>query len=312
MTFGLIQSKLPTQALSVMLLLVAVSMYITPANVSAGITKRVFLTSGSSWTVPADWSSANNTIEAIGGGGTGDEGNFNGFGGGGGAYAAISNLSLTPSASVSYRVGNTGGTIDTIFNTTATACEGSPTASVCAESGGMASGADATGGTTANSIGTTKYAGGDGGGGGGGGAGGPSGAGTNGFSSGGDGGGGFGGTGGIPGEDSGASFCFTSGAESGNPGYEYSTIPTYGSGGGGATAIRVGFMEDRDDCPPGNGGSYGGGGGGGTLWLGYSGFGGGGLLVITYESTDSGSTSVAKFKITGGRVQILGGRVIIQ
>lgn len=310
MTFGLITSKLPTKTLSVALLMVAMSMYITPTNVSAGITKRVYLTSGSSWTVPADWNSSNNTIEAIGGGGTGDEGAFTGYGGGGGAYAAIANLSLTPSSSVSYRIGNTAGTIDTIFNTTATTCEGSPTASVCAESGGMASGADALGGTTANSIGTTKYAGGYGGGGGGG-AGGPSAAGTGGSSGyGGYGNGGSGGEGGIPGEDFGG-WCSWSNVDGGS-GYEYSTIPAYGTGGGGAGGVRVGFLEDRDDCPPGSGGQYGGGGGGGTTWLGYSGSGYSGLLVITYESTDSGSTSVAKFKITGGRVQILGGRVLIR
>lgn len=310
MTFGLIASKLPTKALSIVLLMVAMSMYITPANVSAGITKRVYLTSGTSWTVPADWSSSNNTIEAIGGGGSGDEGNMTGYGGGGGAYAAISNLSLTPSSSVNYRIGNTAGTIDTIFNTTATVCEGSPTASVCAESGGMASGADAAGGTTGNSIGTTKYAGGYGGGGGGG-AGGPSAAGTDGSSGyGGYGNGGSGGEGGTPGEDFGG-FCSFSVVDGGS-GEEYSTIPRYGTGGGGAGALRIGFLEDRDDCPPGSAGQYGGGGGGGTTWLGYSGSGYAGLLVITYESTDSGSTSTAKFKITGGKVQILGGRVLIR
>jgi hypothetical protein len=31
----------------------------------------IYLTSGSTWTVPSDWNSANNTIEVIGGGGRG-------------------------------------------------------------------------------------------------------------------------------------------------------------------------------------------------------------------------------------------------
>src|SRR3989344_4708849 len=43
-----------------------------------------FLTSGTSWTVPADWNSSNNTIEVIGGGGGGDTPGSAGGGGGGG------------------------------------------------------------------------------------------------------------------------------------------------------------------------------------------------------------------------------------
>ena len=70
----------------------------------------VFLTSGSSWSVPSDWNSAANTIEVIGGGGGGEldtPGDTSG-GGGGGAYAAITNLTLTPGASVAYAVGSGG------------------------------------------------------------------------------------------------------------------------------------------------------------------------------------------------------------
>jgi hypothetical protein len=46
----------------------------------------VFLTSGTSWTVPNDWNSSNNTIGVIGGGGSGagTNGGTNGGGGGGG------------------------------------------------------------------------------------------------------------------------------------------------------------------------------------------------------------------------------------
>jgi len=50
----------------------------------------VFLTSGTSWTVPSDWSSTN-TIEIIGGGGAGGGGSGShavvGAGGGGRSYA---------------------------------------------------------------------------------------------------------------------------------------------------------------------------------------------------------------------------------
>jgi len=55
----------------------------------------VYLLSGTSWTVPADWNNASNTVEAIGGGGGGEGlgvGN-NGGGGGGGEYRKITNFS---------------------------------------------------------------------------------------------------------------------------------------------------------------------------------------------------------------------------
>src|SRR3989344_3242542 len=44
-----------------------------PSGVTIGSCgpKIIFLTSGTSWTVPADWNSSNNTIEVIGGGGGG-------------------------------------------------------------------------------------------------------------------------------------------------------------------------------------------------------------------------------------------------
>src|SRR3989344_3913945 len=67
--------------------------------------------SSNHWTVPADWNSANNTIEVIGGGGGGGRG-FNlqkgGNGGGGGGYAIATNVTLTPGASIEYAVGAAG------------------------------------------------------------------------------------------------------------------------------------------------------------------------------------------------------------
>jgi len=75
------------------------------------------LTTGTSWTVPSDFDSTNNNIYIIGGGAggggaiaTGTAGNkVGGGGGGGGGFTGISNLSLTPSSSVSYAIG-AGGT----------------------------------------------------------------------------------------------------------------------------------------------------------------------------------------------------------
>lgn len=75
----------------------------------------IALTSGTSWSVPADWDDSNNSIHCIGGGVdgvAGQGGNGSGFngqrGGGGGAYSTISNLNLTPGGSVTYAVGTRG------------------------------------------------------------------------------------------------------------------------------------------------------------------------------------------------------------
>jgi hypothetical protein len=71
---------------------------------------QIFIISGTSWTVPSDWNSSNNTIETIGGGGGGGAAS-NGkisSAGGGGAYSKITNLSLTASNSVTLQVGAGG------------------------------------------------------------------------------------------------------------------------------------------------------------------------------------------------------------
>jgi len=156
------------------------------------VTNTIFLlTTGSvlSLVVPAAWNSANNSIDVIGGGGGGanENGNNGGHGGGGGAYSGITNLTLTPGASVSYRVG-IGGTAtvdggDTWFNGASFAA-----ASVAAKGGtaGVGRTSAGNGGQASAGIGTVKFSGGEGGdgapqgetragGGGGGGAGGPNG-----------------------------------------------------------------------------------------------------------------------------------------
>jgi uncharacterized membrane protein YgcG len=89
----------------------------TATGAGARVKAVYFKTSGSTFTVPADWQDSFNTVECIGGGGTGASGGSGGdassgggtagYGGrgggagGGGAYAILNNLDLTPSASVS-------------------------------------------------------------------------------------------------------------------------------------------------------------------------------------------------------------------
>ena len=132
----------------------------------------IILNSGTSWTVPNDWDDTKNIIEVWGGGAGGHSNNnvsLAGAGGGGG-YSSISNLSLTPSASIAYAVG-TGGVGETLpvppadgggtwFNGTSVA-----SSSVSANGGlvGTTGGAGGLGGTTTGAVGTLKYAGGDGG-----------------------------------------------------------------------------------------------------------------------------------------------------
>ncbi len=55
----------------------------------------IFLTSGTSWTVPSDWNNSNNTIEVIGGGGGGGVNAIRPNGGDGGAGAAGSEWDST-------------------------------------------------------------------------------------------------------------------------------------------------------------------------------------------------------------------------
>ena len=115
-------------------------------------------TGANSWTVPQDWNSSANSIECIGAGRTGiagtdapsgTRGGGGGNGQGGGAYAKITNLSLTPNGSVNYNIAVSGDATGTWFYSNTTV--------LAANASGI------SGGTTAASIGTTKYAGGNGG-----------------------------------------------------------------------------------------------------------------------------------------------------
>ena len=235
-------------------------------------TSVIYLTSGTTWTVPSGWNNTNNTIEVIGAGGE-----SSGIGGsGGGSYSRISNLSLTPGSRVTYQVGAAGGSIKTTgatwFNGTSIS-----NASVSAEGGCSATATSGCTNSTTSNVGTIVFAGGKGAGGnkglvensggGGGGAGGPHGVGAPGTagtdSSAGSGGAadnGFGGAGGAGGSP----------LSGGGAGAEYYTAGgvAAGSGGGGGGLYYLG---------PGSGGNYGGGSGGAG-----NAAGGNGLIVITY------------------------------
>ena len=150
-------------------LIVSALIVSTPLSAQAVVT--TFLTSGVSYSTPGDWNNTNNSIECIGPGGNGSFVNAaGGSGGGGGAYAKITNLTM--SGSIAYVVGLGGSQNDTYFNGVA-----STSASIsCAPGKNAVTSTGGAGGLTANSTGTTKFAGGageaGGSGGGGGGAGG--------------------------------------------------------------------------------------------------------------------------------------------
>lgn len=281
---------------------------------------RGYLTSGSSWTVPADWNNTNNTIEVIGGGAAGGSYNYTdggetagvynpGGGGGGGAYAKKTNVALTPGASVSYEVG-AGGVAQapqgsSPHNTASVSWAGGDTwfysrNIVFANGGGGAYksgnssgplGAGGSGGSAALSVGDVVYDGGNGG---------------QSSSMYVDGGGYVqnGGVGGCAASKyaNGNTRCSGGGAGPANQqvhpinnlGAEYDQTHGSGVGGGGANPTNDGLCM----APIGQvGGLYGGGGGGGTIdqdciqynmWSGGSGGRGApGLIVITYASANN-------------------------
>ncbi|MDE1925298.1 MAG: hypothetical protein KGH79_03935 [Patescibacteria group bacterium] len=227
---------------------------------------RGYLTSGTSWTVPSDWNSSNNTIEVIGGGGGGASATAatSGRAGGGGAYSKATNVSLTPGASVAYVVGTagtagsgsggsggTGG--DTYFCNSTSNCASISGTAVQAGAKGGGGGTTATagaGGSSASGVGGTKFSGGTSSNNprsAGAGAAGPSGAGAAGGDAGGAtaGGGGGGNGGGAVGSNA----VTTTGGAGGN------NISSSGSGAGGTTASPT--------ANAGTAGTSGGGGGGG-------------------------------------------------
>lgn len=254
---------------------------------------QIFLTSGTTWTVPSDWSNSNNTIEVIGGGGgagagfsdSSGSGGEGGGGGGGGAYSKATNVTLSPGSTVSISIGvaGSGGASsgnsgsaggDTYLCNSINNCGSIAGSAVVVGakggSGGVAGasavpGAGGAGGVAASGIGSTKFGGGAGGtgaatgggsGGGGGGGGGAAGPNT-------VGGGGSNGTvtpGGSGGQGDGTFGGGGGGSNggSGGNGTEYDATHGSGGGGGGGNGISRG-----SGTAGGPGGQYGGAGGGG-------------------------------------------------
>ena len=272
-----------------------------------------FITSGATYTKPADWNNGVNTIDTVGGGGGGFTPTAHGGGGGGGgAHNTTSNVTLAGNASIQVGASVSAGTVggDTWFNGTTLAL------SSCGSKGGGAGTVSsvAAGGVGSSGIGTTSHNGGSGGNattgvgaGGGGGAGGPHGVGGAGGANGGTANFGCGG-GGNGGGSAGATGSTSVGGNnySGTGGGAVNSNGTSGGGGGGngsggafaGAATGSGLDWDATHGSGGggggggngtsknggNGGNYGGGGGGGgfSVSAGTGGIGTRGIIVVTY------------------------------
>jgi len=210
-------------------------------------------TGAGTFTVPANWNSASNTIECIGGGGSNNA--TQGSGGRGGSYARISNVTLTPGATTYIQVGDptsfsTGN--NTWFNKTSNTAPTTTTDGVLARGGN----------TSTTNIGTLTYLGGSPGAGGGsaykgslggGGAAGPNGIGGNG--------------GGNLGSPNGAGGSGGGGADGGtNGGFAFSS-PTNGGNNRFGTGAGTAGTSSSNGSPGTAGGGGGGGYGGGSFGL---------------------------------------------
>lgn len=204
------------------------------------------------WEVPATWNDADNSVELIGGGGGGAGFQSRGAGAGGGAYSKVSNIDMTPGASVNYFVGR-GGASDADGEGTWFGGSSYGTSTVAAQGGfkGVGRAGPGSGGQASAGIGSVRFSGGNGG------QAGPSG--DSGTAEGGGGGGGAAGPHGNGG--GGGANVFTQddggagggGADGGSAGSQTSS-----SSGGAGGANRFNFGGGS----PGNSGSEGGGGGG--------------------------------------------------
>jgi hypothetical protein len=295
--------------------------------------KAYRLTTGTSWTVPADWNNSNNTIHMIGAGGGGAtaavSGNNRaaGGGGGGGGYTVLTNQTLT--GAIPYTIGTSAGNASggsTTFNTTNTAGGGSVgTATTTPTSSGGAGGAGTFAGGTGGvgGFGTAASTGyGSGGGGGAGGSNGIGGTGGNGVGglagtiTGGGGGGNGGGSNGTNGTsgvggNGGNNFGGTGGATGGAGSGANGTLGGGGAGGGsGSAGGQGGAGIDIANTIGGGGGKggqgglatavttntgiYGGGGaGGGIQTAGAFGTGGAGSQGVIFIIYTPGGASVA-------------------
>lgn len=246
-----------------------------PTTIVPGTPVTIYLTSGSSWTVPSDWNNASNTIECYGAGASGAAGSWGytdgdgytwagqgGAGGGGGAYARRTNVWFSRGSAASYQVGGANSGADTWLYSygylRANAASGQNGGSSGASVGDVtdSGGAGGSGGNSNNEYIAS-------GGGGGGGAGGPREAGWR----GGDGAGSW------------------AAGPSGGGGSGISGGGYAGPGGGGGNGAGANYGQASAGASGGGWGAGGGGGGGGANGVGAGGGGGGaqpGLIVITY------------------------------
>ncbi len=255
-------------------------------TISAGPPKVLACTdtTATTITVPADWNSFNNKVEAVAAGQNGQSSVYPtvvGNGGIGGGYAVKTNLSLTPGASASIQIGTANSYASP---TTAADTWVVNTSTLLAVGGGSGSAA----------AGTTTYSGGGGGtaggtnegAGGGGGAAGKSGVGAAGAAGGSFAGGSRGGAGGTADNgtvNGGNGATASTAAQNGTAGTEWSA--SYGSGGGGGGGAGNTTTSCAANGGGGNGANYGGAGGGAAPVLGGNCTGGSAMqggLILTY------------------------------
>jgi len=244
---------------------ISFSSFYNTSNTSGAVCV-IFLTSGSSWTVPSDWNDADNSVVCIGGGSGGKYQQS----GGGGAYSASSNLDLTPGAIITYAIGAGGGATTTGTQSSGgDTCFGGSTIGSASTSVGAQGGRQATGGAAGSGKGTTRYSGGS-------------------SVASGRGGGGAAGSGGNGVSPGGA----TGGAGGGG---------SWTSNPGGSVAVPGAGGNYSSSNPAPNGGLYGGGGGGSSFYqagtagtkkspgtpavYGSGGVGQQGIIVISYRPT---------------------------
>jgi hypothetical protein len=214
------------------------------------------LTSGTSWSVPANWDNSSNNVYLIGGGGGGSgsvvasaTGSHNsGSGGGGGGFTALTNTTLTAGGTVSYAIGAAGAAGAGSTTASTAGGGGTTTFNISNTAGGGGGAATGLGTATAGTAGTGgTFNGGAGG------SGTAPNSNTTNAGGGGAGSGGLNGAGVSGGANSGATIG-TGGAGNNNLGdYLFVSGAPYGDGGNGGANAGVAAA-----------GRGGGGGGGGT------------------------------------------------
>jgi hypothetical protein len=275
------------------------------------------LVSGTTFTIPSNWSSTNNSIHLFGGGGGGGAGRIAGVnraaggGGGGGGYTLVTNFSATAGQTVSYAIGAAA-----TFNTEASGGNTTWNSGAFIAGGGGGGSSNATVPSSIAGVGGSgTFAGGNGGlgfttvssqgvgGGGGGGSGGPLGVGGTGGNGAGNGsgawgGGGGGSSGGTNGQD-GNAITFNGGAggnnASGFGGGASASRGQGGGGGGGGDTFSLNGIGSLGFAVQNSFGSSGGNGGGSdTTQSGSSAIfsaGGGGVAVSSDGTVRSGGQS---------------------